>query len=307
MVWPRWRVALLALLHAFPSGHAERLLLRSAIAPSVRRRTRSSGLVAATLLGVGAPPVPCAASERFHVLDVNGDGFLSSHEFCSKQADLLLFFQADLDDDGSLWPAEYEFACYLAHYETRERHFAEIADLLPDGFLRLIDMGLAVARVTAKNGGVDAMAVANALVPAVVEAGLDLNQATGNIVHRAFRVADVVQDELLNLNELDYFNFLIVDILTQIALLDRFEIESMIDGWRTAHVTGHLFWLWDANADSQLEFSEVLRGIADGHGEVVGSRFMRKLFKQADADCDGSLTPDELAEFLSRVLELLRN
>mmetsp|Transcript_37961 Transcript_37961/g.109194 ORF Transcript_37961/g.109194 Transcript_37961/m.109194 type:complete len:310 (-) Transcript_37961:150-1079(-) len=208
----------LSSLDANPGGRRKGQSLRSRAALAFL----SSLAIPAQAGDVDLEQVDTVTREMFQQFDTDTSGTVSHREFMERlpEPDVMMptswsgiFLQADIDDDDLLSLPEFEFAGYLVNHgavEQRFEHFA-LRDTF-DGmfeYLRTSFEGrvsfddLAMGFITVFEFWDDGAVGLDALL------GID----TYGTLQTLFGRADIIQDGTLNLNELDFFKFLLLDTL----------------------------------------------------------------------------------------------
>lgn len=246
----------------------------------------------------------------FNVLDIDQDGLVSYIEYSRDAPDSahhsFLFSQADVDDNGYLNLAEYDFLKYIEVYEkiTFEARAARIAERLPLGFAQELGRAISHLRETVVDGKTRLKDVAVVLAPLMLTTGLGPGEVVA-VMHNLFEQADIITDGVLNLNELDYFHFKARDVLAWISMQRLNWSGAYVDA-DVLPIAAIIFPECDRNKDARLDVDE----LADHFAAYLHPGDDRKLFRRvlstaletADLDRDGALSREEMPAFLMLIL-----
>lgn len=270
------------------------------------------------------PPLPVdlghgqgqATLKYFADTDLDKDGVLSEVEFLDlasgqglvkELAYRSIFSQVDIDGDYTLSVLEFEFSRYLLHEAYLDRRHAEMEEKLPKGFRDEIDGVFADLRAR-YSGGFSFPEVMRRITSLLSGMGFDLDERdSGESFHDMFGRADVIPDGLLNLNELDYFHFLIRDALI-LAVVEQKILPKRRDPVDAGALGYDFVRLFDGNGDGGLDVSELLHGLERSFFEggpglhVAEANRLRASakdqFAKADGNSDGLLDYAEVTVLL---------
>jgi len=263
-------------------------------------------------LAAGATPT---TKEIFDVMDSDGDGAVSWEEYSTVYVATgvanpakfdSIFIQADVNDDGVLTLQELDFASHLASYDQKETWMVRQDAALPKDFRAGIDCAFAELRKTARGGLTYLPKVLTIVRPLLQQAGIDFEDEALAAVSDLFHMADIVRDGALNMNELDYFQFMLRDFLVGIAVgmqlaTQTSEYKKSQQRWLEV-----LFREFDQDRDGKLSLRELTQFFDMFGGQVKRLGYNREIavresFEESDINGDGVLDWEE-AESLMDVL-----
>jgi len=273
-------------------------------------------LTAAALLVATAPAhASDNDSERvFAAHDRDHDGFLTEREFLSiaplatlpKQHELRsIFIQADVDDDKVLSPSEFHFAGYLITDQAAEEKLREIEGRLPHNFRDEFAYAFNSAREASVHGhvGFEGVKVLAGYLLGVSKGEFSDGSEHHQKLRRMFDQADITEDGYLNLNELDYFHYILRDVVLEATLRAHAQerSEDMLVVWNRFAVD------LDIDFDFTVSEAELTRGLqqlgaATPAAQAAVRRRVGELFVRADADGDGALGGAEWAKMYTLLM-----
>jgi len=340
-------VTLMALLLALlGGGGAERQRLESdaprrwaaslepAAAASRSRRRLLTGVVLLGNSWHARAKVSPKIEEMFRSIDVDGDGLLSETEYNSMLAidDRIkeviaphIFVQADIDDDRHLSLTEFLFARYISDEPLLDRQMNDVADYLPPNYRDSIDSKFAHLRAAPSAGALRFDELWSMLK--VYITSKENMESSRTAVEEIFRVADVTGDGRLNLNELDFCQFMVREAMMEHALqtyatkrvvvaqgnelgqqanTQQLEQEEPQEPWDD-DLGKALFANFDKNGDGMLSESELVAGMQTHFADTdkerqVYAQYVHTRFAEVDTNFDGSLDEKETVELMSRLM-----
>jgi len=312
--WGLRRVLLLVLLPLAlerADGERTRLAARAALSyarAATRPHTLRRPRLAALWLAVARGEKWYGSSESFDKLDIDGDGLLTHGEFTAplaRRSDkresaiaASIFAQADVDDDGHLNGSEFEFANFLATTDEQEDWLSSMEEKLPAGLAASIADMFDKLRRDTQAGKTHIGRLFESANPMLSSVGHGLD-APG-IVSELFTRADITNDGALNLNELDYFQFMFRDIMVaasyESAVADGApKINSLVES---------LVLALDKDGDGKFDEDEFARVLAYYFPEDSTRSLAHEHFVAADKDGDRLLDRIEAGDLVEHLIEL---
>mmetsp|Transcript_87302 Transcript_87302/g.252112 ORF Transcript_87302/g.252112 Transcript_87302/m.252112 type:complete len:317 (+) Transcript_87302:1-951(+) len=306
------RRILALLLFLPPGGGANRMVVGPPPGRElVRRSAPRSGIAALLFIGMVGPAgaqMDPTTKEHFEVIDTDCNGRISRSEYYAATQGFMpletvpnfdmVFAQADVDDDSYLDGAEYEFSRYLVGSDTMnyEEHVGDVLNQLPPGLKENLDNRL--WELGKKGRKVSLEMAVKELLPTFREIGMGESQ-TEHVVSKLFNHANIIPDEGLNLNELDYFHFIARDVILGLAL---HSIDDLLSEEGERSLVVDLIKMWDRDKDNRLNAGELLDGLMSYTFQTESRADMSKAvdlaFGMSDIDADGSLDSSEMITFL---------
>mmetsp|Transcript_129310 Transcript_129310/g.374452 ORF Transcript_129310/g.374452 Transcript_129310/m.374452 type:complete len:313 (-) Transcript_129310:92-1030(-) len=237
-----------------------------------------------------------AVADRFATRDLDKDGFLSESEYMRAvdgtpdASRLSSFLQADINDDQMLSMPEFMFALYISGEigpgDEPEAVISEARRKIDSIFERLREQAFR-GQLTFEH------------VDRGFRSFFPPEFPVSRSIKGLFRVADVIRDGILNLNELDLLHYMTRDTLgTSVgkALQRKQHQQEVAYLWRTLGLE-----VFDRDGDGRLSEAEAVHGLirryadTDREAAIYRKAVMRS-FSLADVDGDGLLDREEAVE-----------
>jgi len=271
-------------------------------------------LASLAFAGAGGEEIQSALKSKLEKYDLNNDAALSLEEFTQifppdqESIALSVFHQADVNDDDQLNLKEVTFAHYIANEHSINQRLNRLAAAMPIGFREGIDGAFQRVRMNADGGAVLPQVILQELSNLPTIDSVVFNKDVVPALAPVLELADIIEDGVLNLNELDFLQFMTRELLADSAFRAEKGSQAMAAKLQLADDMWEKFYQkMDANGDGCLDRREVVNGFW-AHASVAGSPSLlfksrvHDLFATADRSNDEVLDRLEVFELTSWLL-----